>query len=565
MTGLIRSLGASIFIFVSASSFAQGFIDTTTGNTEESDSAYGINSNEATTKRAQEIMKRFKKGRLSSNKDRNSRYSATLEFHDSNLDGVVDHDTTSDGGLEGGLRGLLKGSGSLEEVAKKAREEANLKSCGDKDGKRNQSSGELTCFNPSSIIVDTGGAHGEDGEHRKYEASDEAQKVIERVAKEYGAKTLEDIQSAYRDAYGKDMPDAHKFAAIHLLRSEGAWLEEQKSSILERQWKLLRAARLANYDYANERVAGEEGAEFMHDIESMMSTGKGDAEIAERIVLNSEMRSQTMLKKENGDWASEAEYAKELGTGPGAADKIKKAKELALEAVKNKLSAEYKKTYGSDIPDNHEVSYKEFSKYANISDSNKSDVKNKLLDFLKSDPSKEMKEKFAKVEKCFDANTWCHTQRSADAANDSKAKGSSSTKTIEPFDVISGDPGNVYKDTRELIYVKLQEAQKVPVNKIESTVTNADFNRKTHPKYFKELDATIAEVKQLQDSDPKNYNLDTMSLQQLTGIRKGLNDTFDDVTDSGVLTDIVKEELARTGGAAASARGPANNQTGVRN
>jgi len=531
-----------VFGLWTSAAHAQGFIDTTNGEIEESPEARGINSDEATTQRAKEIMQRFKKGRLSSNKDRSSRFSGSLEFHDSNLDGIVDHET-GDGGLEGGLRGLMKGSGKLEELAKKAREDANKKNCNGKAGGDTNSDGVLTCFNMSGVIVDKGGSHG-DTKHRKYATSPEALAVIKRVAKEYGAKTLEDIQSAYRDAYGAEMPNAEKFAAIHLLRSENAWLEEQKGAIYERQWKLLRAARLAGYEDAEERVAGANagGDKFMHDIEEMISNGASDAEVGKRIALNAEITRETMLL-DGGNWISQSEF-NEKYKGLDATSRQNKLTD-AQNKAKQKIEKAYKDANpGSSAPSN--VSYQDFVKYGSLSSDEYNKVKGSILDYHSSNPSDDLKKTFAKAADCMQANNWCHTPQSAAAAQPKNASGTTA-KGPEVFEKVSGDPGAVFNDTRELIYIAMQKAQNVPVNQIEKTVTSLDFNRRTNPEYFKELDETIAEVKQLQDSDPENYNLDTMSLRELTGIRKGLNDTFDDNINEGLLDQIVGSNNGGTG------------------
>lgn len=540
-------LGALLFAiaFASESVLAQGFIDTTSGEIEESAEARGINSNEATTQRAKEIMQRFKKGRLSSNKDRNSRFSGSLEFHDSNLDGIVDHET-GDGGLEGGLRGLMKGPGKLEEVARKAREKANKTKCGDEGGSYQKdadgSTGPLSCFNMSGVIVDAGGAH-DDGPHRKYKTSPEAMAVIKRVAKEYGARTLEDIRAAYRSAYGAEMPDAENFAAIHLLRSENAWLEEQKGAIYERQWKLLRAARLAGYEDADERVAGAAagGDRFMHDIEEMISNGASDAEVGKRIALNAEVTREEMLF-DGSRWISKSEFA-EANKSLNRTDFDAKL-ENARKAANNKIG----KTNQSDP-----ISYKDFVKKGKLNPNEFNSVKQSILKHHEKNASKDLQKTFAKAADCMEANNWCHTPQSAGRAQ-------KDGKGPELYEKVKGDPGAVFNDTRELVYIKMQEAQSVPVNDIEKTVSNMDFNRRTHPEYFKELDQTIAEVKQLQDGDPVNYNLDTMSLRELTGIRKGLNDTFDDNINEGALDKLLSGGRANDG--AAPGPGPIGGRNG---
>lgn len=497
---------------------AQGFIDTTTGDVEEAPEYFGMDADDANTREAQSIINKFKRGRLSSNKDRNSRFSGTLEFHDSNQDGVVDHDVDpGSGGLEGELRGLVKGSGShLDEIAKKAVEEANKGNCQKPEGGRTTSKDggptRTTCHNMSGIIVDTGAAHGGDkeGYHRTYKLSDEAMEIAERIGKQYGERALDDIMKLYQETYGDRLGGQDKVAAVDLKRSEAAWLEQQKETVYDRQWKLLRYARLAGYDGAEERVAGTRGKNFMHELESKLANGATEQELAEMISVESTLEREALGFKDN-QWVA----LDSLST--------QEEKDAAIQAATRRLNLDEETTIVT-LGDLSTASEEERRKAAD-----------NVREYVAAEPDDDEKERRQKIAGCLEANSWCHTDKTALIAS----KGDFEAAEKARFTAVSGDPGEVFEDTRELIAQKMAEIQTMPVNKIKAHVTNHDFNEQTHPEFFKELDQKIEEVRGLAEgyrnakgeivgADPDNYDLDTMSFRELTGIRKGLNDTFDD-------------------------------------
>lgn len=525
---------------------AQQFIDTTTGSVDESSEFYGMDPNEATTDKAQSIIDKFKEGRLSSNRKTDSRFSS-LELHDSNQDGIVDHGNANSGGLEGQLLTLVDGadngmdSGRLNEIAEEALKSVNKGTCtrgssADKtylEGTRTEDGNRIACHSMSGIIVDTGGAHGGDRDfHRTLKLSEEAKEIAERIGQEYGEKALDDIMKLYQETYGDELEGQDKVAAVDLKRSEAAWLEQQKENTYTRQWQLLRAARLAGYDGADERVAGTRGAQFMHELESKLANGASEQELAEMISVESTLEGKALGYK-NG-WV--------------ALDSLSAAEQdAAAEEAKRRLNLD---------PDSPSVNLSDLS---SVSESERREAADNVRQHVSEAPDDDEQERRQKIAGCLDGDTWCHTEDSALIAN------GENPDSAEAFTAVSGDPGEVFQDTRELIALKMAQMQTTPVNKIRELVTNQDFNESTHPEFFQELDEKITAVQWLEDNDPDNYDLDTMSFRELTGIRKGLNDTFDDSLPG--LQDVYRKigGPVSTGGAAGPTAGAGGNVGPVNN
>lgn len=514
-----------LFMALPTKTWAQGFIDTTTGDVEEGDEFYGMDASDANTSEAQRLINQFKQGRLSSNRDRNSRFSGTLEFHDSNHDGVVDHDVDpGSGGLEGELRGLVEGEGNhLDEIAANALKEQNKGTCdGEEYGKKNKDGNRTTCHNMSGIIVDTGASHGgdEEGFHRTYKLSNDAREIAERIGRQYGERALEDIMNLYQETYGDRLGGQDRVAAVDLKRSEAAWLEQQKETIYDRQWRLLRAARLAGYDGADQRVAGTRGAVFMHELESKLANGASEQELASIIAEEQGVRSAD-LGYENGKWIPLS----------AASDPTKAASDAQAE-LENLPGYDPDKPAVATVAGLGRLGLDK-SEIEEIAD----EVRQENEASLTSAQRQQQQEDAEKIAGCMEANTWCHTENSAAIATNDP------NNPVEKYSEVRGDPGSVFEDTRELIAQKMAEIQTLPVNEIRNSLReiSLDFNEQTHPEYFQELDQKIAEVQGLEDADPDNYNLDTMSFRELTGIRKGLNDTFDDDLSGSGLRELASE------------------------
>jgi hypothetical protein len=504
---------------------AGDFVNTTTGKTEESPGSYGLPEDRALTQRAQNVLKRFKAGRLSSAKDVNSRFAGHLEFHDANLDGVVDHDVSdSNTNLEGRITSLLPAGKTLEERARESRKQANSQTCGKEDGTwAEDPSGRKIrpiCFSPSGIIVDTGSAHdGPNNPHRIMRMSQEATEVSKAAGREYGEAAIREIEKIMRAEYG--LADNMKVAAIDELRSEVAWLEEQKGHIYERSWKTLRAARLAGEDTAYATATGTPGADLMHEVDLMISKGAGDREIAEKVAINGSMQNVAFENK-NGRWVP---YEAPENPAPG----YRAPATIPFSQVAQEIRESKQGDTASELYRVHEL------------------AKQRVTQGLEQDDN--YQKRLANIESCMQKDVWCHNEKTAAQASSPNEQGTLPPR-VEAFTPVTGDPGAVFQDTRELIYVTLHEAQNAPIDKIEEIVKGAsyDFNRESYPEFFKDLDQLKKESSELQKANEargnNHYNTATQSARELSGIRLGINDTF-------------REEGASSGAGATPAPAPA--------
>jgi hypothetical protein len=523
------------------------FSDTTTGNTEEKPESFGLPENRALTNRGKNIMKRFKAGRLSSAKDVNSRYAGFLEMHDANLDGVTDHDVSdSNNGLEGRMSKLLPAGKTLEERTAESRKKANQQMCGKEEGtweeKTNpdgsKTQGARACFSPSGIIVDMGASHGGDkSPHRILRLSKEAAEAAGEAGKEYGEAAIKNIEDIMRDEY--DIPANMKVAAIDQLKSEAAWLEEQKTNAYDRSWKSLRAARLAGKEDAESTATDPEGADLMHEVDLMISKGADNRAIAQEVAVTSSIQEQTFVKVGN-EWK--------------LADPNDTQQKSIIEAAANdpEKLAKIQKSFADVKRDEKDLT---------------ADARYKLHQEAKqavlegSEKDEQFQEKLAKIEKCMDKDVWCHNERTAAAEESKNQQGATASAGTEKkslaFTAVEGDPGSVFQDTRELVNIKLSDAQKAPIDKIEEIVTNYDFNRETDPEYFKKLDELKKNTADMQKANEKRgnkyYNTATQSVQEFSGIRVGINDSY---REEG--TEDVKQGLP-AGPKPASTGRPSNN------
>ena len=504
--------------------FAGEFSDTTTGRIEESKDSYGLPSDRALTSRGKKIMEKFKSGRLSSAKDVNSRFSGYLEFHDANLDGVVDHEVgDSNNGLEGRMTSLLPPGEDLKKRTLESQKKANTQFCGKEEGTRNEKSGKSACFSPSGIIVDTGAAHGgKDDPHRKLRLSDEAAKASEEAGKDYGTAAIKNIEDAMREEY--DIPKDMKVAAIDHLKSEVAWLEEQKTNTLERSWKALRAARLAGMDTSRDTAADSPGAEFMHEVDLEVSKGADESAIAEKIAVNSSIQQQQFVKNGNNwELLDEQKHKAMLDTARSSSDPEALSK---ISKSFSELKRDEENLDADKISDLHQQ------------------AKAKALESAKED--EDFQKNLAQIQKCLGKDVWCHNENTASDANRAAAEAGGSGGTsegVKPFTEVTGDPGEVFQDARELVYLKLAEAQNAPIEEIESIVTNYDFNRETDPEYFKQLDELKKNTQDMQQANEargnKDYDTAKQSVQKFSGIRMGVNDSFrEEGTEAPVETSL---------------------------
>jgi len=580
-------LTGAVFLFATANvnrAHAQGFIDTTSGNIDEK--ANGIKGDNYDRK-SQDIINQFKRGRISSAKDVSSRFSGHLEFHDSNQDGVVDHDV-GDGnqGLEGKVKSLLPSGRDLLEQARNSSKKANVEKCGDEKGTAAETkdsagktipSGYRACFNPSGIIVDDGATHGGDkSRHRKYKLSAGAMAAAKESGEAMGIKTIEDAQKAIRAIKGGD--SGTKVAALDLLRAEAVWAEDQKESQYERSWQTLRAARLIGADNVAETQAGTEGAAIMHEVDEIISNAaskeEADEKVAEAIAAASTVKSQRMIVDQHGNWTPldpSKENQLNSASNPFKTlpdDQLRRYVEDTRPGIEEKdvvlaiesLKGQEKVTLSVD----------ELQKLG-IEDKQMRQARDQAKSFILSNEStKESVDKAKKAlldNECLKADVWCHNKNTSTGSLPSESapsNGTAATSTEQKpnlYDRFEGsDPGDIFQDTRELANINAQKAIKAPVADMRRIISNADFNESTNPEVFEELTALEDQTETLHKNAKANgadvYDPKTHNLREISGIRQGVNDSWSDEVD--VRSRDAGTGLRKPSGAAQTAPGSGN-------
>jgi hypothetical protein len=494
----------------------QKFESTTDNTTQEKVESKGINEAtvEGMPESTKKLMKKFQEGRVSSKYDGKSRYSSILEMHDFNQDGVSDHDKSGNR-MEGGMDEIAigqKGTGGKErkEALQKARDNAG--NC--QDGKGSAAQGNA-CFNLSGIIIDTGGAHGgAKAKHRTYRVTDEAAKAAEEAGKEYGSRAIKEGR------YGGD----GKQVDMDVLRSEAAWLEQQKRHMTEAAWKTLRAARLAGID-----TSATPDDAFMQKIGNMLSNEEGDAAIAQEVVLKGRTDSTPMCNV-GGNWGVCNEES-QTKAQKAISDEIA-AKEASFRALRPEERAEQERAIREKYSLNMVELTKKETAVGNSTYQLEEQVRAAVLANeakLGPEAQKNLQEEFAKAENCMGKDKWCYGGvgvNNVAAAQAAQPPGSTPAKLPDRFDESTGDPGIVFNDTREIIYNNLSKAQVAPVNQIQKIMESADFDKSKYPEFYEQLEQVKKEAKELEDSDPANFDADTQSVPQMFGIRQGVNDTF---------------------------------------
>ncbi len=518
------------------------FYDTTGGADarEDFDSVGGLSDAEIAAmeldKEEKSIYKKLRDGRYPSSKDPRTRYSTLLEIHDANLDGITDHDGAANG-LEGPMDQIAIGNGGTGGSAReKALREATNKvgggsNCGkDKDGNN-------ICQNISPILIDVGNAHGGPTEaHRVYELVAPAIAVAKKAGVDYAARVIQDATNDKRLAgmgSGEIRPD------IDLLRSEVAYLETVKTSIIRNGWRAMRADRLGEQEVTKGNNLGKE---LNTELSSIAADGNAKDEsannklLANRIAVRHAVSSTKICHTDQDNISQVAVCSeKELDDFGGCKEAVPPA------------------------PANQKKACMDLRDYANAQDQEKVKKSESLYREAESKLSPEAKKSIAenegKILKCMDANTWCydpiHARDSLQAQLD-KAKTSSEREKINAeidkrtYAKVQGDIGNAYDYTQEAIYNKLDQANKAPLSQFESIMSTIDFDSRTDAKTkSKPYAAMMKEVtdarqyarevrKQAQEIDQRQrdlgynvpdgnftkdsmFNPETMSVQQLFG------------------------------------------------
>ena len=448
-----------------APSFAQGFSDTTSGTSE---SATGLSDDELQSldQYTQKQVERFRRGRESSGKGNlGSRYSGTLEMHDSNYDGISDHEN-SNNSLEGGVDKAAIGKAGISNRDERNRllSEAKEKAC--KSGSGGDAAKLANCVsNSSAVIIDRGSAHGgENDPHRVYELTDKATQAAKDAgsayanqvgaeATNYDTQGLKQVEKTSRQNIvrvktivdGKEKIETVKIGPdIDLVRSEVAWLEDQKERNIQNGWKYYRAKRLAGGAEMSDGALGETVSKFYRDADPK-NAAKQDAAFAQTVAEQAQLKIEPVCVL-NGNISPKPKN----GACPAGSTSSDLGEALKNETDQNKRLAAIEAL--------------------------KKEKKND------KDFAKNVQETRAKLANCMKEGVWCD-KNMEDLA---KKKG-------------VGDPaGNAASDARELQYYNLQQASRGPLNQFERNVTSMDFNKttdaKTQGKPYQDMQRQVREA-----------------------------------------------------------------------
>jgi|GEM_PF-1417666 len=481
-----------LFFFCAAVARAQ-YADTTQG-TQENSAIYGGLSEADQRALDQKIGKnieRFKEGRAAKS---GTRHWDILTHHDHDFDGLGDH-KDSQNTLEGGM----EKAGKIEAAKGKTREEkiqnatANAGRC--KEGLIGASK-DNPCKNISSVIVDKGAAHGDEkDEHRVYDLSKEAVAEASNAAKAYANRVFAEAANYEVDAEAKKLGVADMGVGtdskgrygklikgtdgqvravapnIDIMQSESAFLNEQAVNVIDKEAKTLRALRLAGVNTAS----GDKDPELVNLISHSKTEGIDD-EVARRIAERSELGgAKVCAGKVEGDLKKACDNV--------ASELCQKNKDDP-ECLKNTLSGLTAKEISSSkvAAESRDGTFSKIA-YDEARKSIKGDAKAQAR----------ITNNVSLVKECMKPGVWCVGGVKAGSVDSKKVEGGVKNGEDIAFKKFLGDPGEVYTDTREIIFNQASQALRGGAANMMGQMRNADFNEKTDGKtdikYFREWEA----------------------------------------------------------------------------
>jgi hypothetical protein len=507
-------------VFSPSISFAK-FDKTSEGPNEDTGWAGGIS--EAETKQldadVQKQVEQFKKGRESSGIGGRGRYSGSLEMHD-DFTGVTYHPDAGSGLEKPMDQVATKGKNGSEAERQKALEEnrGNAGRC--KDGMVTGSDGsKYACKNLSPILVDKGPAHPKDAQsaeyddHRIYELTKEAKEAAGKAGTGYAEQVIQDatdptlkqeVQQEYSQrgissstsmnsrgritrttrANGKTNT-SEVGAEVDLLRSEYAWLEDQKRQYTDRAWKSIRAARLAGIPTNRQYEPGTRND--MTEFISLVSNDPGnDDAIAQRILERKELGLTQFCMDASGKLIVKTpQSAPNCFTPPAAASGAPSSTDpsglsAAELAYKQKLQ-DLAKSNNRTLSDNdaNMLAKQMASGSVSLSDANKlTDAQGTQQLYgearanrgnLSPDQQKQMQKDIAKVKACLQRDTWC-------PSNDVTLQNG---KQLKAFEAANDSAADFSPDVREFMYVRYRGALDGPLADMKNAMTFDDFRAST--------------------------------------------------------------------------------------
>lgn len=499
-------LGTCCAIFFIAPS-TQAFDETTTGKAEEDATIFGgLSSSDIDflQKNEQETLKRlelFRKGRESSAKNPGSRYSG-IEFHDLDFDIITDHENPGGGNdMEGGqdlAAGIsrLTGDARVKALDKGIGTSGN---CVEKNGLFVIKGSDVRCKNISANLIDKGSAHGAGANdpHRVYELSDASEKealkkntayvsTLFRDAAFYDVKKygLENVKAVGPDGAQVQVVEANgKSTTVNVgsdfdkLRSEASWLEQQKLATIDKNWKSLRAARLASSDGGSPDPANL-------GMSSLIWNNASDTEVAELIVAGQAVANAFYVKDGKTVGKDAAEKDCQLRPPPASLEDCMKENGYTMlsSALNDKSLSNTQKKSLLDEAKTAALNYQASGQTPDPS------IKNAQETLKNSDKD------IAMYKTCMEASNWCVNRTKMDAIARQHFKlDPSVTLTAQHLNTIVEDynenelrtlyrlrpgidPGLAYDDTREFNLSKLSIASLGPLADFEKNMKSMDLS-----------------------------------------------------------------------------------------
>jgi len=418
----------------------------------------------------QRIYNNLRDGRYPSSKSTKTRFSTKLEIHDANFDGITDHDG-AENGLEGPMDEVAIGKKATSGQARaKAMREKTQENPFSKCSKNPSDNG--ACQNISPILVDVGPAHSSDknSPHRVYELVPDAIKKSQQSGKEYAAAVVEDATNRKGfDEVQKVYPD------IDLLRSEVAYLETVKDTVIRNAWRSMRANRLAGEETKFSK--NNLGSSVNNEISSLAAEGDDNA-LANRIAVRDVVGSSQVCNPSQGAAARLCTPDEISKCGP-------------TDDRGNLIRAVSASSTPTD-PNNQLIPCWDLKKYAdNIDQSIVAKAESMYRqaeadpDIVTNDQRKKIAEKEKKILRCMGAGVWCYDY---EHAKNSLAKSKLPPGKLEAeidkrtFGDVVGDYGNAYDYTREAMYSALDIARQRPISDWEKNFNTIDFSVATDAK-----------------------------------------------------------------------------------
>ncbi len=479
---------------------AADFEDTISG-IQESGTTGGITQAEydLLNSATENMIKRFQEGRNATSSGGDGRYSGILEMHDSNFDGLTDHGNAANA-LEGGTEEAAFGEKRLSSKDRQDRlnkiKADHVKNCKRRfTGEKNIAAlGTCIASYVSPNVEDKGSAHGDEEEdHRVYAVSDKAFKQSALAGEAYAKGALSDAISTEAQ-YGNKNPNMRprptpgkkQNANIDLLKSEAAWLEEQKSRNVRTGWKYFRAQRFAGVakgDISEEHELGEKVSSFYGKNES--DTTASDQKMGQYLAKRSAILRQDICKD---------------GKPPRDIDDKKGVCPNNEAPMSVRAYAEEKERVGDSGARKSAIATAE----KNL----------KLSKYAQKDVDKNA-EAYAL---CMKAGMWC-TDKGPPTRNAQPVI--AGTNVYE----VKGDVGGAFNDTREFVYHQSERASQGPLNRYMDTVTNMDFNNKNASRkdyvdlqrQVQQAQTAAAEMQRLRPDQASQFNANTRSSNQMFG------------------------------------------------